>query len=163
MPRVSINVRESISRRLNENLYGPPVTDAVRDWLEDDVIPDARAGAPRDKGEMADSLSAHVSGTPMLRFAGFRSNSRKFWFVHGRFSIPAPPHRRSRPHYPPANQSLRAWSRRHGLPVAVVQQAIAKKGTPIVPFLAEAVDKNMNRLRARLKDAETEIERRFRS
>lgn len=152
-------MRDTISPKLDGLFIGPPIRDAIEGWLRDDVLPEAKRLAPKDTEALANSLTHHISGSPIPRFAGFRSHSRKFWFVHGRFALPAPPRRRSRPHFPPPTQSLIAWSNRHGIPVYMVQLAIARHGTPIVPFVAEAIDANMSALDRRLRRASDEIER----
>ena len=45
--------------------------------------------------------------------------------------------RGTRPHWPP-RAPLEGWARRHGVPVFVVQRAIARKGTRARPFLLPA-------------------------
>jgi hypothetical protein len=49
--------------------------------------------------------------------------------------------RGTRPHWPP-RAPLEGWSRRHGIPVFLVQRAIARKGTRARPFLLPAFRKN---------------------
>jgi hypothetical protein len=49
--------------------------------------------------------------------------------------------RGSRPHWPP-RAPLEGWARRHGVPVFVVQRAIARRGTRARPFLVPADEKN---------------------
>ena len=68
-------------------------------------------------------------------------------FVHGAFDEKK---KRTRPHFPPLDP-LRTWARRHGIPVFAVALAIARRGTPFVPFLSMA-----------MKDSETFIKDRVR-
>jgi HK97 gp10 family phage protein len=46
----------------------------------------------------------------------------------------------TRPHWPPA-APLVGWARRHGIPVRMVQLAIARRGTRARPFLQPAFEK----------------------
>lgn len=159
MPRVQITPLDKRAlERLVPETYEPPTRDALQKWI-DDVVADARSRAPQDTGDLAGSLRGVVEGSPPV--ARVTSNSRKFRYVHGAFAIPAPPRRRSRPHFPPDNQSIRAWAGRHGIPAFAVRRAIAENGTPIVPFVAEAVEEALPRLDALLAGAAREVERRF--
>ena len=55
--------------------------------------------------------------------------------------------RGARPHWPPRGP-LEGWARRHGIPVFLVQRAIARKGARARPFLVPAFTKNLARIRA---------------
>lgn len=162
--RATINVlKDTITPRLNdaylERLVGTPLRDELEQWLDKDVLPRAQRGAPRDLGNLGDKLTTYVGPGVMPKSAGIRSNSRHFWFVHGRHELPAPPRRRSRPHFPPDTQSIRGWSVRHGIPVFMVRRAISKRGTPIVPFVDEAITEALPLLERRMRSVETAIER----
>lgn len=152
-------IKNSITPRLSGELYGGEAEAIAKAWLGGDVLPTARALTPKDTGALAASLTVYVGP----QASGIRTSSRKAPYVHGRFAIPSPPRRRTRPHYPPPNQSLSRWARGHGIAVFVLQQAIARRGTPIVPFIAEAVDKEYGKLRHHIDAAAKRIERRFNS
>lgn len=49
------------------------------------------------------------------------------------------------PHWPP-RAPLERWARRHGVPVFVVQRAIARRGTRARPFMAPAWARNAHRV-----------------
>ena len=153
-------VKDTVTPRLENipKLYGRRVRDTVEDWL-DEVRDEAADRAPKDTEQLAESLRAYVGPGEPPKSGGIRSGSRKLMYVHGRFAIPAPPRRRSAPHFPPATQSLRGWAARHGMPVFLVQKAIAEHGTPIVPFVAEAVDAKIPRLRQAIDALARDIER----
>lgn len=160
MPSTTSNViklSDTVSGKLNAaRLFNIPVRDAIDRWLTA-VIEKAQANAPRDTGEMADTLQKYI-GTPVYPQAmGVKSNSRKFPFVHGIVTIPAPPRRRSIAHTPPPSQSLTRWAMGHGIPVWLVQKAIAEKGTPIIPFLSEAIDASMGLLDDELRAAASAV------
>lgn len=162
MARGNINVaKDTITPRLSPKLYGPRVRSLITHWLQDDVLPDAKARAPKDTEAMANSLKVSVGAGDMPKTAGFKTDSRKFWYVHGRFAIPAPARRRSRAYWPRESQSLVSWARRKGIPVFLLRRAISQRGTPIVPFLAEAVERGIPALEGRIRQAEREIETEF--
>lgn len=160
MPTSTANVvilSDTVSGKINAaRLLDIPVNEAISRWL-DVVIDDAKENAPRDTGEMADTLKKYIGVGTFPQAAGIKSNSRKFPFVHGKVAIPAPARRRSIAHWPPPTQSLTRWAQRHGIPVFLVQRAIAEKGTPIIPFLSEAVDRQLPLLDAELRRAAEEI------
>lgn len=51
----------------------------------------------------------------------------------------------SRPHWPP-RAPLEGWARRHGIPVFLVQRAIARRGTKAAPFMRPALEQNVGRI-----------------
>ena len=62
-------------------------------------------------------------------------------FVHGNPNKKlrmSEPFNRTRPHFPPV-KALTGWAKRHGMNPYMVANAIAQKGTPIVPFLKMGV------------------------
>lgn len=162
MARATVRVvKDTVTPKLNQRLYSSAVRQLVEDWLENDVLPVARAKAPKDTSELADSLKAYTGSGEVPKSGGFKTESRKFWYVHGRYAIPAPPRRRSRPYFPRASQSLDRWSRHKGLALFLVQKAISERGTPLVPFVAEAVEECIPKLEERIRQAEQEIEAKF--
>ena len=70
------------------------------------------------------------------------------------------PWSRSKPHFPPV-QALVGWSRRKGLNPYLVASSIAKKGTPIVPFLKIGYNKTRAKRRALLAITSKDIERQW--
>ena len=77
------------------------------------------------------------------RFEVF-SRSPYALFVHGFFDMKTrlnPPYTRSKPHFPPI-KALEEWSKAKGISPYVVQQAIGKKGTPLVPFFKIGIKKS---------------------
>lgn len=141
-----VKVSDHVTAKLNAaHLLDIPVHRAMLEWLEI-VKMRAKARAPKDTEGLADSLSVYVGVSAFPQAAGIKSNSRKFPFVHGIVTIPARPRHRSAPHWPPPNQSLTAWADRHGIPVFLVAKSISEKGTPIIPFVSEAVDESLPEL-----------------
>lgn len=55
-------------------------------------------------------------------------------YVHGDGSA-----ERSAPHWPPM-EAIEGWANRHGIPPFLVARSIARKGTPLVPFLKDAIE-----------------------
>lgn len=162
MPRFEAQIiKNTVTPKLNKELYEPEAETIAKAWLGDDVLPEARRRAPKDTEGLARSLKVYTSRT----VSGIKSDSRKAPFVHGRFSYPAAPAtgKRTRPHFPPPNQSLRNWAGRHGIPLFMVQKAIARRGTPIVPFLDEAVQEKLPKLASRIQEAARRIERKWRA
>ena len=64
----------------------------------------------------------------------------------------SPPFSRSKPHYPPI-KALEGWAKRHDINPYVVQQAIGKKGTPIIPFIKMAIRDTTRQRNALLREA----------
>jgi len=62
----------------------------------------------------------------------------------------------TRPHWPP-RAPLVAWARRHGIPVFLVQRAIARRGTRARPFLVPALTKNHDKIVARFAAASAQV------
>jgi hypothetical protein len=154
-------VKDTVTPRLENisKLYGARTRALIEGWLDEDVIPEARRRAPKDTEQLADSLRVYVGPGEPPTSGGVRSGSRKLMYVHGRHATPAPPRRRSSPHFPPATQSLKGWAARHGIPVFLVQRSIAEKGTPIVPFVSEAVDAKIGKLKSRINKLARDIEK----
>lgn len=140
--RVNANISvisDTVSGKLNAaRLLDIPLENAMASWL-DKVIGLAVQKAPKDTGEMAGSLRPYTGSRTFPQTMGVKSDSRKFFFVHGAVTLPPPARSRTVAHWPPPSQSLTAWANRHGIPVFLVQKSIAEKGTPLIPFLSEAV------------------------
>jgi len=152
-------IRNTVSPKLGDPpVYGKVVRKLMQDHLEV-TLKLAKKKAPRDTGKMADSLKVYMGDGEPPKVGGIRTDSRKARYVHGAFRIPALPRRRTRPHFPPANQSMRAWASRRGVRVGLVQAAIARRGTPIVPFISEAVDELAPVLKTRITQAARDIEK----
>lgn len=160
MPTTTANVTiisDHISGKINAaRLLQIPVDAAISRWL-DMVVTTAKHIAPKDTEGLAESIRKYVGAGSWPRAAGIQSGSRKFWFVHGAVVIPAPVRHQSEPHFPPPSQSLRNWALRHGIPLFLVQKSIADKGTPIIPFLSEAVDQHMGDLDRELARAASDV------
>lgn len=148
-----VKISDGVTAKLNAaHLLDIPVHQALERWLNR-VLEAASPKIPRDTSALADSMSVYVGSSKFPQAAGVRTNSRKFPFVHGAVTVPSGGRRRSEPHFPPPTQSLRSWSARHGIPLFLVQRAIARRGTPIIPFLSEAVDEMLPELDAELRIA----------
>lgn len=58
----------------------------------------------------------------------------------------------TRPHWPPP-EPLERWASQRGIPVFLVQRAIARKGTKAQPFMEPAFTKNLNFIKRKFTDA----------
>jgi hypothetical protein len=99
------------------------------------VEADARAHVAHDTRALMNSISSRVEGRgthlvglvgPSLRYGQYVETG-------------------TRPHWPP-RAPLEGWARRHGIPVFLVQRAIARRGTRARPFLAPALTRNVARI-----------------
>src|SRR5688572_21420063 len=106
-------VKDTITPRLvaSGGAFGRAPRRVVEVWLGY-VRDDAAKNAPRDLGDLAGSLHVEVGAGDPPKSGGIYSDSRKFYYVHGAVKSPAVQGRRTRPHWPPANQSLRGWAKR---------------------------------------------------
>lgn len=78
-------------------------------------------------------------------------------YVHGAFDEKK---KRTRPHFPPLDP-LRTWARRHNIPVFAVALAIARRGTPFVPFLSMAMKDSEGFIKDRVRRLGDDIAGRF--
>ena len=78
-------------------------------------------------------------------------------YVHGDFDEKK---KRSKPHFPPLDP-LRTWARRHGIPVFAVALAIARRGTPFVPFLTMGMKDSEGFIKDRVRRLGDDIAGRF--
>ena len=142
-----------------ENWFFRPYRLALKDWLES-VKDDASDRAPKDLGDLSD-LRTYLTpdGEGLPETGGVQATVPYFWFVHGAFRVPSAPRRRTRPHMPPASASLVEWADRHGINPWALRYSIAAKGTPIVPFISEAVDAKIPALDIAIAKAAAEMQR----
>lgn len=98
---------------------------------------EARSLAPRDVGRLQGSITSriHGSGTSLVGEVG--PSARYGLYVETG----------TRPHWPP-RAPLEGWARRHGIPVFLVQRAIARRGTRAQPFIGPALNKSQARIEA---------------
>ena len=111
----------------------------------EEIAQEARANAPHATGELANSIT--VSRTD--KGARIDVNAGHAGYVHqgtGVFHQPAPRNR----YWPRLSNSLRSWAEHKDLSPRAVQRGIGQRGgTPAQPFLADAVEKVLGRLRFR--------------
>lgn len=142
-------------------LMGPPIRRFLnRSSLR--VTHGAQRRAPRFTGVLQRSIVPLVDprNPPLWARIGTKLNYARA--VHGDFDTRA---RRTRPHWPPITgpkgAGLRAWARSKGMPVGAVAAAIAKRGTPLVPFLTDALRDAKRFIHDEIRRAERDIARRF--
>jgi hypothetical protein len=111
------------------------------------VVTEAKTIAPRFEGNLRGSLTfkhAGIDATGIPIGIDVFSRSKYALYVHGfydqKFKMKEP-WSRSKPHYPPI-KSIEKWSRAKGISPYAVQQAIGRKGTPIIPFFKIAIKNN---------------------
>ena len=92
---------------------------------------DARRNVRQDTRRLMSSISHRQSQSPRGLVGEVGPSAR--YGIHVE--------RGTRPHWPP-RAALEGWARRHGVPVFVVQRAIARRGTKARPFLLPAFRKN---------------------
>jgi hypothetical protein len=92
---------------------------------------DARRNVRQDTRRLMSSISHRQHASPRGLVGEVGPSARYGLYVE----------RGTRPHWPP-RAPLEGWARRHGIPVFVVQRAIARKGTRPRPFLLPAFRKN---------------------
>lgn len=92
---------------------------------------DARRAVPQDTRALMNSIHHQIAATPQAVTGTVGPALRYGVFVE----------RGTRPHWPPAGP-LQGWAQRHGIPVFLVQRAIARKGTRPRPFLLPAFEKH---------------------
>ena len=92
---------------------------------------DARRNVKQDTRQLMNSITGRQRRQPSGVVGQVGPSARYGLYVE----------RGSRPHWPP-RAPLEGWARRHGVPVFVVQRAIARRGTRARPFLLPAYEKN---------------------
>tara|TARA_B100000287_G_scaffold166760_1_gene157299 strand:- start:1610 stop:2146 length:537 start_codon:yes stop_codon:yes gene_type:complete len=126
------------------------------------VAKEAKKHAPSDTGKLKDSITFSPIAQRGRLPAGvsIKSNVKYASYVHGfmdgKFRL-SEPWSRSKPHWPPVS-ALVGWSKRKGLNPYLVARAIAKKGTPIVPFLKIAYRETKAKRHALLAITTREVE-----
>jgi hypothetical protein len=144
---------------LDRSLWEGPVRNGLN-RLNEFVAELAAEKAPHDTGKLADSIKAFLNS---IEDSGVRVACPYARYVHGQYAVPAPPTRRTVPHWPGSGfnppASLDAWASSHGIPLRLVQIAIWKSGTPIVPFLAQAVEEATKDMDKFIGEIAAEIER----
>lgn len=131
------------------------------------IVTTAKQEAPRFSGNLRGSLTFKqvrgVGGLP----EGIDVFSRSDYalYVHGYYDEKhklSKPWSRTKPHWPPA-KALQGWADAKGIPVYLVQKAIAEKGTPIIPFFKIAIKKNEVQKKLLLKGTGLKIEATWRA
>tara|TARA_R110001592_G_scaffold70003_7_gene214644 strand:+ start:1037 stop:1555 length:519 start_codon:yes stop_codon:yes gene_type:complete len=104
---------------------------------------EAKRNAPRWKGNLRGSITfKHVGIGGFPDGIDLFSRAPYALKVHGNFNANVnlkEPWSRSKPSHVPVSE-LREWSRDHDISPYVVQKAIAKRGTPIIPFFKIAIN-----------------------
>ena len=126
------------------------------------IVTTAKQEAPRFSGDLRGSLTFRqvqgLGGLPEGIDVFSRSNYALY--VHGfydeNFKLKKP-WSRTKPHFPPT-KAIKPWADAKGIPVFLVQKAIAEKGTPIIPFFKIAIKKNEAEKRALLAGTGLKIE-----
>lgn len=126
------------------------------------IVTTAKQEAPRFSGDLRGSLTFRqvqgLGGLPEGIDVFSRSNYALF--VHGFFDENyklKKPWSRTKPHWPPT-KAIQPWADAKGIPVFLVQKAIAEKGTPIIPFFKIAIKKNEAEKKALLAGTGLKIE-----
>lgn len=127
------------------------------------VVKRAKKEAPKDTGFLKKEIGFKPIGTRGRIPAGVRieSNAKYSSYVHGYMHQnfrQSKPWSRSRPHFPPVS-ALTGWSRRKGINPYLVARAIARKGTPIIPYLKIGYNKTRPQRNMLLNIAHKDIER----
>ena len=107
----------------------------------------AKANTPRDTAALQRSITHQVDAEGLSVKVG--TNLSYAPYVHGFMDGTAT---RSKPHFPPV-AALAGWAARHGIPAGAVARAIAKRGTPLVPFLRQAKEETAEQVRGILNAA----------
>jgi hypothetical protein len=142
-------------------LAGPP----VRRFFQQagaEIERAAKNRAPRFTGDLQRSITHRVDQGELPGFVVVGSNVSHAPFVHGFFDTTAT---RTKPHFPPVKgprgAALRAWAKAKGIPVYAVAWSIARKGTPLVPFLKLGFEASQATIDRLARNAERAIKRRF--
>lgn len=134
--------------------------DPLNDFLTDSVL-HIEAGAKRNAptsgagGGIRQNITHEVDKGKKQGRVG--TNKNYAVYVHGAFDEKK---KRTRPHFPPLDP-LRTWAQRHGIPVFAVALAIARRGTPFVPFLSMAMKDSESFIKDRVRRLGDDIAGRF--
>ncbi len=158
------NQLTSLQRKIRDagTLAGPE----VRRFFElagSEVERNSKNRAPRFTGDLQRKITHQVDrGHDPPAFVIIGSKASHTPFVHGFFDTTAT---RTRPHFPPVKgprgAALRAWAKSKGIPVYAVAHSIARKGTPLVPFLKTGFEASLPAIQRLARNAERAIARRF--
>lgn len=129
------------------------------------VVKQSKKEAPKDTKKLQQGIKFKPLGSRGRIPAGVKIESTAPYssyvhgFMHENFRQ-SKPFDRSKPHFPPV-QALTGWASRKGINPYVVARAIAKKGTPIVPFLKMGYNNSRQQRRLLLVVAHKDIERQW--
>lgn len=127
------------------DLYGAIVADKSKEIAPEDMG-DLKKGIGHkripDRGRLPKGVDIYSRAPHSTYVHGFANKSYRL----------TPPYSRSKPHYPPI-KALEGWAKRHDINPYVVQQAIGKKGTPIIPFIKIAIRETVTERNALLREA----------
>ncbi len=153
----------SLQRKIKDAgaLAGPPVKRFFQQ-AGSVVQRAAQNKAPRFTGSLQRSITHKVDGGALPSFVIIGTKISHAPAVHGFFDSTAT---RTKPHFPPVagprGAALRAWAKSKGIPVYAVAHGIAKRGTPIVPFLKLGFEQSQPAIDRLARNAERAIGRRF--
>lgn len=151
MSGISLNIKfrgyDKAIRALEENkqVIDKQITDGLQK-AANRVYRDATKMSPVDTGRLRASLA--IAGLGIIKAIHIGTNVKYASYVHGDGKK-----KRSRPHWPPINKQLTDWAQRHKIPVGAVAYSISRKGTPLVPFLKDSLDKNERKIQQDLGKA----------
>tara|TARA_B100000287_G_scaffold430919_1_gene487125 strand:- start:237 stop:764 length:528 start_codon:yes stop_codon:yes gene_type:complete len=131
------------------------------------VTKEAKKHVPTDTGKLKDSIVYNPLAQRGRLPAGItiKAEAKYATYVHGKMSgkfRQSEPWNRTKPHYPPV-QALVGWSKRHGMNPYAVAASIARKGTPIVPFLKIGYNKTRLKRKALLLATTKEVEKKWKA
>ncbi|QDP60628.1 MAG: hypothetical protein Unbinned1469contig1000_7 [Prokaryotic dsDNA virus sp.] len=129
--RLELNALAGVALRNFFSAYGQTIT--VK----------AKQTAPSWRGNLRGSLTFDMekSAGGFVQGIVLYSRSPYALYVHGYYDQRvrmSKPWSRSKPHYPPVS-ALKDWADDHGISPYAVQQAIGRKGTPLIPFFKIAI------------------------
>lgn len=129
------------------------------------VVKQAKKEAPKDRGKLRAGIEFKSLGTRGRIPAGVkvRSTAPYSSYVHGfmhKSFRQSQPFNRTKPHWPPIS-AISGWAQRKGINPYLVARAIAKKGTPIIPFLKMGYNNTRQQRRLLLAVAHKDIERQW--
>ena len=144
---VSVEIRgareaQRAADRTIKALTGEPIIQGMRQAVLL-VIRTARQEAKVDSGRYRSSITGDVR-TIATRVEGVVGSN----VVHAPWAVLD-----TRPHWPPRTPELERWARRHGIPVFLVQRAIARHGTKGDQSLFLGIEQNADRIFRLLQDA----------
>ena len=129
------------------------------------VVKEAKKHVPKDTGKLKDSIVFNPIAQRGRLPAGIKIQAEAKYasyvhgFMNGKFRQ-SKPWSRTKPHWPPVS-ALVGWSKRKGLNPYAVAAGIAKKGTPIIPFLKIGYNKTRIKRKALLAITAKEVEKKW--